>query len=89
MNLERHKNSEFATYLLQHTKPAINTVARPFETDEAGRLKSTEVLDHIIKLRKDRASKKVALISKLKEEEQEAFVQGLLAKKQAQKEAKR
>jgi hypothetical protein len=30
INLARHKNSEFASYLMQHTKPAINTVARPF-----------------------------------------------------------
>ena len=47
------------------------------------------MLDHIIKLKKDRTSKKVALISKLKEEEQEVFVKALLAKKEAQKEAKR
>jgi len=65
MNLERHKNSDYESYLMTHAKPAINTVARPFKTDEAGRMKSTEVLDHIIKTKKDRDRQKVDLISKL------------------------
>jgi hypothetical protein len=65
MNLARHKNSDYASYLMSHAKPAINAVARPFQTDEAGRMKSTEVLDHIIKTKKDRDRSKVALKSKL------------------------
>jgi hypothetical protein len=37
MTLERHKNSEFSAYLMQHTKKALNVVAKPFEVNEAGR----------------------------------------------------
>ena len=50
---------------------------------------STQVLDHIIKTNKSKLSKKAALVNKLKNDEEEGFVQALITKKEAMKEVKR
>jgi hypothetical protein len=47
--IEAHKDSDYAAYLVQHTKPAVNQVLKQFEaTSEVGRKRQTEVLDYII-----------------------------------------
>lgn len=85
MTLERHKNSEFSAFLMQHTQPAINTVKRPFEPDERGRQKSTEILDHIIKQRKLRDKKMSETFENVKNDEQKEFVRELVEKKDLQR----
>jgi len=51
MNLQRHKNSEYDFFLLKHATGAPNCVPAPFPINEQGRLKKTQVLDHIIKMK--------------------------------------
>ena len=43
-----HKNSEFEQYMWKHRSPAINAVPKPFEINEDGRQKKTDVEDYII-----------------------------------------
>ena len=65
-NLNRHKHSEFEKYLPGHSSPTRNAVPLPFEVDEKGRQKKTEVLDHIIKRRKQAKDKRDKYIEKVK-----------------------
>ena len=55
--LKRHKNSDFEYYLPKHVEGSPNVVAAPYPVDERGRLKKTQVLDHIIKLKRDTSKK--------------------------------
>ena len=43
-----HKNSEFDQYMWRHRSPAFNAVPKPFEINEDGRQKKTDVEDYII-----------------------------------------
>ena len=75
--------------MFSHRKPAINAVPKPFTTNEDGRLKKTQVEDHIIQRRKLSQvafEKQVAL---QKEKNQEAFIAYLLSKRAEAKEMKR
>ena len=56
-NLKRHKNSDYELYLPKHMEGSPNVVAAPYPTDERGRLKKTQVMDHIIKLKRDTSKK--------------------------------
>ena len=55
--LKRHKNSDFEYYLPKHMEGSPNVVAAPYPIDERGRLKKTQVLDHIIKLKRNNSKK--------------------------------
>ena len=52
-SLRRHRKSEFEQYLPLHSMKSPNTTVAPYPIDEKGRLKKTQVLDHIIKLKKN------------------------------------
>lgn len=60
--------------MMQHTKPALNVVKRPFEPDERGRQKSTEILDHIIKEKRNRNKNLSSTFDKIKVDEQSTFI---------------
>ena len=89
VNLKRHKNSDFENYLPKHTDKSPNVVAAPFPTDERGRLKKTQVLDHIIKLKRDTSKKIEKIELEKKKENEETFINYLLEKRQIEKEEKR
>ena len=57
-SLQRHKKAEFEQYLPHHVSQSPNIAAAPYPIDEKGRLKQTQVLDHIIKLKRDICNKK-------------------------------
>lgn len=52
-SLRRHRKSEFEQYLPKHAKVSFNQTVSPYPIDEKGRDKQTQVLDHIIRLKKD------------------------------------
>ena len=52
-SLRRHRKSEFEQYLPRHIINSPNTKVAPYPIDEKGRLKKTQVLDHIIRMKKD------------------------------------
>ena len=87
--LKRHKNSDFEYYLPRHMEGSPNVVAAPYPIDERGRLKKTQVLDHIIKLKRDTSKKIEKIESDRKQQNEETFINYLLEKKQIQKEEKR
>lgn len=84
-SLRRHRKSEFEQYLPRHFAKPANLTVTPFATDEKGRLQQTQVMDHIIKLKKNvsRKNEKIKQQKKLKNEE--TFVNYLLEKKQIEK----
>ena len=73
----------------KHAKFSPNIVAAPFPTDEKGRLKKTQVMDHIIKMKRDVNRKNQSLQEEKKKQNEETFVNYLLEKKQQEKEEKR
>ena len=48
----RHKHAMFNEYLVSHRQPTYNKTIEYFKGNEHGREKSTQVLDHAIKLKK-------------------------------------
>ena len=52
-SLRRHRKSEFEQYLPNHARGNANLTVAPYPVDEKGRHKKTQVLDHIIRLKKD------------------------------------
>ena len=55
-NFGKQSNSFYENYLKKHQESPKNSKALPFKADEKGRARQTEVLDHIIKAKKKRAS---------------------------------
>ena len=88
-SLRRHRKSEFEQYLPQHIKKNPNTNVAPYPIDEKGRLKKTQVLDHIIKMKKDVNRKNEHVKEEIKKRNEETFVNYLLEKKQQEKVEKR
>ena len=80
-NSKRHKNSDYENYLPKHFEGSANLVAAPYPTDERGRLKKTQVLDHIIKLKRDNSKKIEKIITEKKKQNEETFINYLLEKK--------
>ena len=60
-SLHRHQNSDFEQYLHNHARESPHMNASPYPTDESGRSKKTQVLDHIIKIKKNRAKRNESL----------------------------
>ena len=56
-------------------------VAAPYPTDERGRLKKTQVLDHIIKLKRDNSKKIEKIYTEKKKQNEETFINYLMEKK--------
>jgi hypothetical protein len=56
-SLQRHMHSEYEKYLPGHSKIVANINAEPFTVNEKGRSQKTQVLDHIIKLKRDSIKK--------------------------------
>ena len=75
--------------MFSHRKPAINAVPKPFTVNEDGRLKKTQVEDHIIQRRKHSQAAFEKQVTQQKEKNQEAFISYLLAKRAEAKEMKR
>ena len=88
-SLRRHRKSEFEQYLPRHIKNSPNTNVAPYPIDEKGRLKKTQVLDHIIKMKRDVNRKNDNIKEHNKKKNEETFVNYLLEKKQQEKVEKR
>jgi len=88
-SLHRHKNASYEQYLTKHAHVSPNIIAAPFPTDESGRLKKTQVLDHIIKLKKNNLKRNENVKERKKIQNEATFVNYLLKKKALEKEEKR
>ena len=88
-SLHRHKNASFEQYLTKHANLSPNIIAAPFPTDERGRFKKTQVLDHIIKIKKNNLKRNESVKERKKVENEATFVNYLLKKKAVEKEQKR
>ena len=65
-SLRRHRKSEFEQYLPRHLTNSPNMNVAPYPIDEKGRLKKTQVLDHIIKMKRDVNRKNESIKEKIK-----------------------
>ena len=83
--IDKHRSSDFTQYPLLHQKQG--KVKKPFLPDEKGRQKSTEMLDHVIKQKKERMTLKMAVATKARQ--QDAYLQTFIEHKSRQIERKR
>ena len=88
-SLRRHKNSEYQQYLPKHALGSPNLIAAPYPTDEKGRLKKTQVLDHIINMKKGISRKNEKILEEKKNKNEETFITYLLEKRANEKAEKR
>ena len=86
---QRHRNSEFEQYLTIHTQQSPNLKPMPYPIDESGRKKKTEVMDHIIKIKKNIQKKNDDIREQQKHQNEEMFMKYIQMKKDALKQKAR
>lgn len=89
LNLKKHKNSDFDQYLVKHSQGSPKCVPTPFPINEDGRFKKTQVLDHIIKIKRDTIKRNSVIMEEHKKKNEDVFVNYLLTKKEEERQEKR
>ena len=69
----------------QRVKLSKTVQSSPFKPDERGRLKQTQVLDHIIKMKRDKQRRAEALVEQREEEAHQYYIDYINEKHSVQK----